>query len=423
MFSTVKQAFQIPEIRKRILIVLFLIFCYRVVAHIPLPGVDRLALEQLFASSQLLGFVDVFSGGSLSRFSVGAVGLSPYITASIFMQIAVFVIPQLEEMQKEGSVGVEKINRYTKFLTLPFALLQSVGLYFLFQSQGLFTTTGPLDIATIVVVLSTGAFIAMWLGDLITEQNIGQGISILVLVGILASAPQALAALMVAGQSGNLLNLVLFLAIAALVVAGVVFVNDAVRKIPIAYANTRSTSYRGESFLPLKVNQAGVIPIIFAVALALIPSMLGSFILQVGIESLQPMAEFLVANFNAGSLWYNIFYFLLVVAFTFFYTAVTFNPEKVSDDLKQRGGFIPGIRPGRATEEYLNKVLTRITLMGALFLGFVAIIPSIAAAITGFTALTIGGTGILIVVSVVLETMKKLESQVVMREYDQIVLN
>lgn len=422
MFSTVKKAFQIDEIRKRILIVLFLIFAYRIVAHIPLPSIDRAALEQLFASSQLLGLVDLFSGGSLSRLSVGAVGLSPYITASIFMQVLVFVIPSLEELSKEGSTGAEKINRYTKFLTLPFALLQSVGLYFLFSRQGLFTNVGALDIVVVVSVLTAGAFIAMWLGDLITEQNIGQGISILVLVGILASVPRAASAILVAGQSGNILNLVLFLFIAALVIAGVVFVNDATRKIPIAYASSRTGGVSAESFLPLKVNQAGVIPIIFAVSLVLLPSVLGGILQQAGNPSVQNFATFLQTNFNPGSLYYNVLYFILVVLFTFFYTAVTFNPEKVADDLKQRGGFIPGIRPGRATEEYLNKVLTRITLLGAVFLGLIAIVPSVASAITGFTALTIGGTGVLIVVSVILETLKKLESQVIMREYDRIVL-
>lgn len=423
MFSVFKKAINTPDIRKKLFITLFIVFLYRVVSHIPLPNIDRASLQSLFDSSSLLGLIDVFSGGSLSRLSVGALGVGPYITASIFMQVLVFVVPKLEELQKEGSFGAEKINKYTKLLTLPFALVQSVSIYTLFARQGVFSNTDILTVVTSVLVLTAGAFIAMWLGDLITEQNIGQGISILVLVGILASVPQSASSLFIASSSGNIANILLFLFVAVLVVAGVVFVNEATRKIPISYAGTSDTAYRGDSFLPLRVNQAGVIPIIFAVSLVLMPSIAGSYLSTLPNANVSNIGFFLSQNFTPGGVYYNVLYFVLVFIFTFFYTAVTFNPEKVADDLKQRGGFIPGIRPGKATEEHLNKILTRITFVGALFLGFVAIIPSLAGALTGVSALTIGGTGVLIVVSVVLETLKKLESQVIMREYDHIVLN
>ncbi len=423
MLSVLKKAIQLSDIRKKIVITLFLILVYRILSHIPLPGIDREALRQLFTSNQLLGLLDIFSGGSLSRFSIGTLGVGPYITASIFMQVLVFVIPKLEELQKEGSYGAEKINRYTKLLTLPFSLIQAFAIFTLFSRQHLFGNLDPLSIASIILVLACGGFIAMWIGDLITEQNIGQGISILVLVGILSGIPSNASNIFLAGESGNITNTIAFAIIALIVIAGVVLVNDAVRKIPIAYASRVSqASYQGDSFLPLKVNQAGVIPIIFAVSLVLVPSILGNYLNQFNYGYYPKITSFLVENFASGSIYYNALYFVMVIVFTFFYTAVSFNPEKVAKDLKDRGGFIPGIRPGRATEDYLNRILTRITLIGAIFLGLVAIFPNIATSLTGMKSLTIGGTSVLIVVSVVLETLKKLESQVIMREYDKISL-
>ncbi|PIR43697.1 preprotein translocase subunit SecY [candidate division WWE3 bacterium CG10_big_fil_rev_8_21_14_0_10_32_10] len=422
MFSTLKKSFQIKAIRKKIFIVLFIILISRIVAHIPLPGIDREGLSSLFSSNQLLGLIDLFQGGSLSRFSLASVGLSPYITASIVIQMLTMVIPSMEELSKEGAYGYEKINRYTKLLTLPLSLLQSFGLFILFSKQGLFQSLGILDITTIIIALVAGSFILMWLGDLITEQNIGQGISILILVSILSRLPSSFQSLLVASQSGNILNILLFLVVSAAVVAGVVFVTDAVRKIQIAYANANTQNYQADSYLPLRVNQAGVIPIIFAISVVLIPSILGGFLSQLSNNNFANIGSFLTENFRTDSLYYNVFYFVLVVIFTFFYTAVSFNPEKVADDLKNRGGFIPGIRPGRATEDYLNKILTRITLVGALFLGIVAILPSIASVITGVNVITIGGTGVLIVVSVIIEMLKQLESQIIMYEYDDIAL-
>ena len=420
MFSTLKKAFKIPEIRKKVLIILFVIFISRVVAHIPIPGINRDALGTLFNSNQLLGLFDLFQGGSLSRFSLASVGLGPYITASIAMQMFTFTIPRLKELQKEGAYGSEKINRYTKYLTLPVSLIQSFGIYIFFSKQGLFVNLSTLDLITILMSLIAGSFILMWLGDLITEQGIGQGISILILAGILSGLPVSTQSLLVSGQSGSFFNIILFLVVSVLVIGGVVFVNDATRKIEIAYASAQSQSYGAANYLPLRVNQAGVIPIIFAVALVILPSLLGGYLVQVGTGILPDLGRFLSENFKPDSLYYNITYFVMVVLFTFFYTAVVFNPKEVADNLKERGGFIPGIRPGKATEEYLNRILTRITFIGALFLGLIAILPSIASIVTGINVITIGGTGVLIVVSVILETLRQMESQVIMYEYEEV---
>jgi preprotein translocase subunit SecY len=422
MFATIKKAFSIPDVRKKILITLFLISVYRLIAHIPVPGIDRQSLNQLFTSNELLGLIDIFQGGSLSRFSVATVGLSPYITASIILQMLTFTIPQLEELTKEGAYGAEKINRYTKLLTVPIALIQSFGIYMLFLRQGLFPNIPVIEIAVILLTLVAGSMIIMWLGDLITEHNIGNGISILILAGILAELPTSFQSLFLSLQSGGALGVGLAAAVALVVISGVIFVNEAIRKIPVTYASSSARGSQSSNFIPLKLNQAGVIPIIFAVSLVLIPSAIGNFLQQVPNSAVQNIAIFFATNFNPNAFLYNATYFVLVVFFTFFYTAINNIPHKITEDLKNRGGFIPGIRPGKATEDYLNKVLTRITFVGALFLGFVAILPSIASGLTGITSISIGGTGILIVVSVILETMKKIESQVIMHEYEKIAL-
>lgn len=423
MFETLKKAFNTPDIRKKLIATLFLLFIYRLVAHIPLPGIDREGLVTLFSSSQLLGVVDVFSGGSLSRFSLTTIGIGPYISASIAMQMFTYTIPTLKELTKEGAYGQEKINRYTKYLTLPVGLIQSFGVYILFQRQGLFTDLDLIGIISLLLTLVTGAFIVMWLGDLITEQNLGNGISLIVLVGIVSAIPIGSQSIILGLQSGNLVNTIFTGFIAFLVIMGAIYVNDAARKIPIAYASSNRANYSGDSFLPLKINQAGVIPIIFAIAIVLIPSFLGSVLVQSTTPVLSSIGNFLNTSFSQNSFYYNLLYFASVFFFTFVYTALTFNPEDIAENLKTRGGYIPGIRPGKATVEYLNNILTRVTFVGALFLGLIAILPNVAGSITGITSITIGGAGVLIVVSVVLETLKKVESQVIMHEYSNVGLN
>ncbi|NCT55484.1 preprotein translocase subunit SecY [bacterium] len=423
MFETLKKAINTPDIRKKLLITFGLLVAYRIVAHIPLPGINRDGLSSLFASSQLLGLVDVFSGGSLSRFSLSTIGIGPYISASIAMQMFTYTIPSLKELTKEGLYGQEKINRYTKYLTLPVAIIQSFGIYILFQKQGLFPQLAPIDLVSLIVTLVAGSFVVMWIGDLITEQNLGNGISLIVLVGIISSIPISSKSILLGFQSGDLVNIIFTGIISFLVVMGAIYVNEAARKIPIAYASSNKASYSGDSFLPLKINQAGVIPIIFAVAIVLIPSFLGNVFVQSSAGFLNTIGTFLNYNFAPNSSYYNILYFLSVFFFTFVYTALTFNPEDIAENLKNRGGYIPGIRPGRATVEYLNNVLTRVTFVGAMFLGLIAILPNVASSITGVTSITIGGAGVLIVVSVVLESIKQIESQVIMHEYSNVGLN
>jgi preprotein translocase subunit SecY len=335
------------------------------------------------------------------------------------MQLMTLVSPTLEELSKEGEAGRAKINQYTRFLTVPLAAGQAVGMYFLLKSQGIISPS-PTLLAFLVITMTAGTMFALWLGELITEHGIGNGVSFLIFAGIVGRLPVAAGHLFSSSATEDLFPIISFLGMSLVVIAAIVFMTEATRRIPVQYAR-RANQQVGlqQTYLPLRLNQAGVIPIIFAVSLVLLPSMLGQFLQQVPNERIAFMAETLASWFKPTSTIYNIVYFLLVVGFTYFYTAVIFNPKKIADEIKKYGGFIPGIRPGSPTATYLNFVLTRITLVGAIFLGSVAILPSLAQHLTGITALAIGGTGILIVVSVVLETAKKIEAQLVMRNYDK----
>ncbi len=394
---------------------------FRIFAHVPLPGVDRARLAALFAQNQFLGLLDIFSGGTLVNFSIMALGLNPYINASIILQLLTIVFPKLEALSKEGDFGREKINQYTRMLTVPLAALQSIGMYALLKSQGIVTAFDPLTLVTVVLTMTAGTMFVMWLGELITEYGVGNGISLLIFAGIVGRLPVALGqtASTVTGQSAT--NTILFVFMALAVIAATVFINEAVRRITVNYARRirGNKMYGGNtSYLPLRVNQAGVIPIIFAVSLVLLPSLAGGFLTQVRTPAIANIGRLLTGIFNPNGIWYNVLYFFLVLGFTYFYTAITFDPKKIASEIQKHGGFIPGIRPGTPTASYLNYILTRITLAGALFLGVIAIFPSLARAATGQTTLLIGGTGILIVVSVVLEMIKSLEAQLVMRNYE-----
>ncbi len=337
------------------------------------------------------------------------------------MQLMTMVFPKLEELSKEGEFGREKINQYTRFLTVPLAALQSVGMYALLRSQGVIGNLPPTTLLAMIITMTAGTILLMWFGELISEFGIGNGISLLIFAGIVGRLP------VVAAQTLNIASDQLFFTIAAfgvvglLVVAGIVFINEAVRQIPVQYAKRvrGNRVYGGQaSYLPLRLNQAGVIPIIFAVSIVLLPTLIGQFLAQFPNPIVSQVATSLSIAFNANGLIYNAVYFLLVIGFTYFYTAVTFNPQKISGEIQKYGGFIPGIRPGSPTAAYLNYILTRITLAGAIFLGFIAILPSVFQNLTGIAQLTIGGTGILIVVSVVLETVKQIEAQLLTRSYE-----
>jgi preprotein translocase subunit SecY len=413
---------QVPELKKKLLFTALIFALYRLLAHIPVPGVDLLQIKSLFLQNQLLSLLNIFSGGTLANFSIVALSLGPYINASIIFQLLTMVIPQLEALSKEGESGREKINYYTRLATVPLAIIQAIGIYVLLTSQNIVTATSPLETLAIIASMVAGTMLLMWFGELITQYGIGNGISMLIFAGIIAVLPVSLYSTIATSQATQLMSLMMFVIIGVAVIAAIVFMNEAIRKIPIHYARRLrgSVSYGTQStHLPLKLNQAGVIPIIFAVSLVMIPSLLGGFLTDSGNLQLIKIGAFFTTHFDPQSFIYNATYFLLVVGFTYFYTAIVFDPEKIAGEIKKNGGFVPGIRPGKATVAYFNYVLIRITLLGAIFLGLVAILPALAQIVTGVTNLSLGGTGILIVVSVILETSKSMEALLVMRNYDR----
>src|SRR3989339_679475 len=410
--NTLKNIWKTKELRRKFLLTFLLLVIFRFVSHIPIPGVDHDALSSLFSQNQLLGFLNMFSGGTMRDFSVITLGLNPYINASIIFQLLQMVFPSLEALAKEGDYGRQKLNQYTRWLTVPLALVQAFGMYILLRNQGVIGQLSIVTLISLVVTLTAGTMVFMWVGELISEYGVGNGISLIIGVGILASMPLDFArSFSVAGQD-NFLNLILFVVIFILVIAGIIFVNEAERKIEVQYARKIQGHgiKGGRNYLPMRINQAGVIPIIFAMSMMLLPGMLGSYLQNVNVAVIADIAKKVVALFN-DQVFYSILYFILVVGFTYFYTAVTFNPEKIAEDIKKYGGFIPGIRPGKATESYLNLILTRVTFLGAIFLGVIAILPFVGQSLTGVNSIVLGGTGILIVVSVIVETMKQIESQ------------
>jgi len=413
------KAFSSPDIRKKLLITAVILVIFRFIAHIPAAGIDKASLQALFLGSPLLSLLDVFSGGTLVNFSIMALGLNPYINASIIFQLLTYVIPSLEELQKEGEYGQEKLNQYQRYLTIPLAAIQSFAMYSLLKSQGIITAFSSLNLIALVLTMTAGTILAVWFGELITEYGITNGVSLMIFVGIVARLPITLGQSFSIFQPEDSIKIIAYIILTVLIVAVVVFMNEATRQIPISYAR-RGTKYSpvNSSYLPLRLNQAGVLPIIFAVSLVMVPSLIAQFAGSVQNQKIVSIAQYITKYFQSGSVLYNIIYFLLVVSFTYFYTAVVFNPEKISENLQKNGGFIPGIRPGTQTAKYLSFVLNRITLVGAVFLGLIAVLPSIFQNAIGVENLAIGGTGILIVVSVVLEITRELEAQLVMKKYD-----
>lgn len=416
-----RNAFKSEDVRKKILFTAGIFIVFRIFAHIPVSGVNIANLKQLFSQNQFLGLLDIFSGGTLANFSVMALGLNPYINASIILQLLTMVFPKLEELSKEGQAGRQKINQYTRMLTVPLSLLQAFGMYALLRSQGIISLLQPIQLISFIATMTAGTMLLVWLGELISEKGIGNGISILIFAGIVGRIPVIFGQTASIATAENSLNMISFFVIGLIVVASIVIMNDATRRITVYYAKRvrGNKMYGGQStHLPLRLNQAGVIPIIFAVSLVLLPSLIANYLSASSSTTLHNIALTITTVFNPEGIIYNALYFLLVVSFTYFYTAVIFNPKKISEEIQKYGGFIPGIRPGTPTAQYLNYIMTRITLAGALFLGIIAIFPMIARSITGVATLLLGGTGILIVVSVVLETIRAIESQLVMRNYE-----
>ena len=403
---------------------LLLLVIVRLVVHTPMPGVNLEALQQVFSSNQFLGLVDLFSGGALNKFSIAMMGVAPYINASIIMQLMTMAIPSIEALQKEGEYGRRKINQYTRLLTVPLGLLQSWGMVSLLQRSdvSILGDISPLRLMAILMVVTAGTMLLMWLGELISEMGIGNGVSLIIFVGILEALPSALSGTIALFDVGKLVNIIIFGLLAIITIYFVVYITEGQRNIPIAYAGRGGGNrlFSGQTnHLPLRVNQAGVIPIIFALSLLLFPGLIASFFAAARTPWIAQAADFIQKLFQ-DHLFYGVLYFVLVVFFTYFYTWVIFRPDNVAENIQRSGGFIPGIRPGKQTVDFLTFVSNRITLAGAIFLGLIAILPLLAQAATGITTLSLGGTGLLIVVSVALETMRQIRAQLIMKQYDEI---
>ncbi len=433
MLQAVINAFRIPDLRAKILFTLAMLFIFRCIASVPIPNVDRDGLRAFIENNQLLGMLNLFSGSGLTNFSIVALGVYPYITASIIMQLMTPIVPRLNELSMEGQQGRNRINQYTHWLTVPLALLQGYGQTLLFSSQtgpdgrrlienfGLFNVDTALPTIAVLLSLTAGTMLLVWIGELITEKGIGNGISIIIFGGIVASLPGNIGALGSGSAGSSIVGLLLFVAIGLLTVVGVVLINEGQRRIPVHHAKrVRSGRVYGGTTtnIPLKVNSAGMIPLIFAVSIMVFPGMIASFLEASSTEWVRNIAERIRIWLSPDTIPYNIVYFFMVVGFTFFYTMVVFQQQRIPESLQRQGAFVPGIRPGKNTTAYLQRVLSRITIVGALFLGLVAILPFIASRITGVTALQLSATSLLIVVGVAIDTMRQLEAQLMMRNYE-----
>ncbi len=417
----VLQIFRTKEIRNKILFILFILVVFRLAANIPVPGIDVERLKSFFEGNQLFGLLDLFSGGGLKNISIVMLGVGPYITASIIMQLATMIFPKIEQLYKEeGEAGRQKFNMWTRWLTVPLAFMQTIAMISLLKSQQVLGELSLISFITIVVTVVAGTIFLMWLGELITEKGLGNGVSLIIFAGIVSALPTTIKQIIATWDPTQVLTYIGFAVMSIVTIAAVVYVTEGQRNIPISFAKRiRSGKAQGggNSNLPLRVNQAGVIPIIFAMSIMLFPGVVSSFLAGSSNGFVSNIAN-TIADLFANQMFYGTCYFVLVVLFTFFYTAVTFDPKKVAEGLQRQGGFVPGIRPGEPTMEYLNYITNRITLSGAIFLGLVAVLPFIVQGFTGVQSMTIGGTGILIVVSVVIETIKQAEGQLVMRDYD-----
>jgi len=407
-------------LRSRLLFVLGALVVFRLLAAIPMPGINGSQLAQLLDNNQFLGLLNVFSGGGFSSLSIVMLGVSPYITASIVMQLMTILVPSLKEMyQEEGDSGRARFSQYSRYLSVPLAFVQAFGFILLFTQEGVLPALSGFALLTNIIVIAAGSMLVMWIGELITEFGIGNGVSLIIFAGIVSRIPRSLSQLAFSFDPSQLPAYLGFFVAGALIVAGVVFISEAERPIPVTYARrVRGMKVMGgvSTYLPLRVNQAGVIPIVFALSILLFPQMIATFLSHSTVAAISNAASTVVA-WLANQVIYGALYFLLVVIFTYFYTAITFEPHQIAKNLQKNGAFIPGVRPGPTTTEYLANIITRITLVGALFLGTLAVLPLILKGATGITAVSVGGTALLIVVSVVLDLVKKIDAQTSIREY------
>lgn len=413
------------DLRNKILIVLGLLLLTRVLAYVPIPGLNSSDIKNIFQQSQFFNLLDIFSGGGLTNLSIAMLGVGPYITASIIMQLLTIIVPSMAELQKEGGeAGRAQINQYTRYLTIPLCMLQGYGTIRLLNSSGggaLLSEFSAFQWFVTLLAITAGTLLLLWIGEIMSEFDIGNGISLIIFAGIVARLPASVSFLRGWYDPSKLPLALAFIALILVVIAGVVLVTEAQRNIPIAYAKrVRGNKLLGgvNTHLPLRLNQAGVIPIIFAVSIMIFPALVAQFFVSAKSEFLRQGAEKVMELFNSQGWFYGAAYFVLVMAFTYFYTAVVFNPTEIADNVQKNGGFVPGLRPGQQTADFLSKVLNRITLAGAFFLAIIAVLPLIMQNITGTTALTLGGTSLLIVVSVVIEIIKKLDAQLTMHDYE-----
>lgn len=410
-----------PDLRNRILFMCGILFVFRLTAAIPIPGVDIRQLQAFLSGNHLLGLLNIFSGGALDNLSIAMLGLGPYITGSIIMQLMTIVFPQLKEIYQEaGEAGRQKFNQYSRLLAVPLAVLQGYGLLAILAGQGILGNISTFDMATNIIIVTAGSLFLMWLGELISERGIGNGVSVMIFAGIVAGVPSSIQQTFVSFDVTQIPLFALFAVLGVAVIAAVVFITEGERPVPVSYTKrVRGMRMYGgfSTYLPLRVNQAGVIPIIFALSILLFPQMFAGFLATSSNSFLQSIGD-LFLRFSQNMALYGAAYFILVFFFTYFYTAVTFDPDTISDNLQKSGGFVPGIRPGRPTADFLSHVITRITLVGAGFLGLIAVLPFAVQAATGIVTLSLGGTALLIVVSVVLEFMKQMQGKLVMREYE-----
>ena len=419
-FRKIRLVVEDETLRTRVLFVLSALLIFRLLAVVPIPGINASELNAFLNNNQFLGLLNIFSGGGFSNLSIVMLGVSPYITASIVMQLMTILVPKLKEMyQEEGDAGRQRFMQYSRYLTVPLAFIQAFGFLLLLQQNGVIPALSGIALVTNVVVVAAASILLMWIGELITEFGVGNGVSLIIFAGIVARIPADISQFVFSFDLAQLPVYIGFIAAAVAITAGVVFITEAERPIPVTYARrVRGMKVLGgiSTYLPLRVNQAGVIPIIFALSILLFPQMIATFLSKMSISAIAFGAQ-VVLNTLANQWVYAMLYFGLVFIFTYFYTAITFEPHQVAKNLQKNGAFIPGVRPGGTTAEYLGTIITRITLVGALFLGFLAVLPLILRGVTGITAVTIGGTALLIVVSVVLDLIKKIDAQTSIREY------
>lgn len=411
------------DLRNKIIVTVLLLVLTRVLAHIPLPGVDLDKLQVFFSQNQVFGFLNMFSGGTMSNFSIILMGVGPYITSSIIFQLMGMIFPKFEELQKEGESGKQKINMYTRMLTVPLAIIQAYSMLILLRNQGIIPDWTAFDLTVMLISVTAGTILLMWIGELITEKGIGNGMSMIIGLGILSAYPEQIrntTLLLQSGDTSKIIGAIFYAIILLAVTAAIITIQEGQRNIPVTYARKARLGQSAgfASHLPIRVNIAGVIPIIFAMSMLVIPGVVAKYLEAARTPWVASMAKE-TTSLIANQLFYGIAYFILVFVFTYFYTSVVFKPSQVAENLQKQSGFIPGIRPGTETKDYLSAVIGRITLFGATFLGIIAVLPFIVQSITNITTLTLGGTGILIIVSVVVETMRMIQSQMMMHTYER----